>query len=54
VKSIGVIHYCPPLQPLAEGDAERLNDWRGWDPKKKAAARAYTRFIRWLTGDPEA
>ena len=49
-----VVYECPPLRPLAEGDAELTGDWRGWDPKEKQRAQAYTKRIRKITGDPEA
>lgn len=53
-KGNGVLYECPPLRPLAEGDAEITGDWRGWNPKEKQRAQAYTRRIRRVTGDPKA
>lgn len=48
------ITECPPLRPLAEGDAERVGDWRGWHTWELIKARLYTYFVRFITGNKDA
>lgn len=43
---------CPPLQPLAEGDAWVTGDWRGWTEQQRADAVQRAKLYGDVPGTP--